>query len=69
MLVSISGEPYETNVDSCVGNDSEDLRCALKSSLLCGRSRRTVYGSSFPGFKLSSISGEVGIFVSSVTSL
>ena len=67
MLDSISVEPYETRVESCVGNDSEDRRRALKSSLLSGRSRRTVYGFSFPG--LSSISGEVGIFVKSVTSL
>ena len=69
MLDSISVEPYETNVDSCVGNDSEDLRRALKNSLLSGRSRCTVYGFSFPVFKLSSVSGEVGIFVKSVTSL
>ena len=67
MLDFISVEPYETSVESCVGNDSEDRRRALKSSLLSGRSRRTVYGFSFPG--LSSISGEVGIFVKSVTSL
>ena len=66
-LDSISGEPYETSVESCVGNDNEDLRRALKSSLLSGRSRRTVYGFSFPG--LSSISGEFGIFVKTVTSL
>ena len=67
MLDSISVEPYETSVESCVGNDSEDRRRALKSSLLSGRSRRTLYGFSFPG--ISSISGEVGIFVKSVTSL
>ena len=67
MLDSISVEQYETSVESCVGNDSEDRRRALKSSLFSGRSRRTVYGFSFPGF--SSISGEVGIFVKSVTSL
>ena len=67
MLDSISVEPYETSFESCVGNDSEDLRHARKSSLLSGRSRRTVYGFSFPG--LSSIFGEVGIFVKSVTSL
>ena len=67
MLDSISVEPYETCVESCVGNDSEDRRRALKSSRLSGRSRRTVYGFSIPG--LSSISGEVGIFVKSVTSL
>ena len=42
MLDSISVEPYETSVESCVGNDSEDLRRALKSSLLSGRSRSTV---------------------------
>ena len=62
-----SVEPYETSVESCVGNDSEDRRRALKSSLLSGRSRRTVYEFSFPG--LSLISGEDGIFVKSVTSL
>ena len=67
MLDSLSVEPYETSVESCVGNDSEDRRRALKSSRLSGRSRRTVYGFSFPG--LSSISGEVGIFNKSVTSL
>ena len=69
MLESISVEPYETNIESCVGNDKEDLRRALKSALLCGRSRRTVYGFSFPGFKLSSISGDVDMFVKSVTLL
>ena len=69
MLESISVEPYETIVESCVGNDKEDLRRALKSSLLSGRSRRTVSGFSFPGFNLSSISGDVGMFVKSVTSL
>ena len=67
MLDSISVEPYETSVESCVGNDSEDRRRALKSSILSGRSSRTVYGFSFPG--LSSISGEAGIFVKSVASL
>ena len=67
MLDSISVEPYETSVESCVGNDSEDRRRALKSSLLSGRSHRTVYGFSFPGF--SSISGEVRMFVKSVISL
>ena len=67
MLDSISVEPYETSVESCVWNDSEDRRRALNSSLLSGRSRRTLYGFSFPG--LSSISGEIGIFVKSVTSL
>ena len=67
MLDSISVEPYETSVDSCVGNDSEDRRRALKSSRLSGHSRRKVYGSSFRG--LSSISGEVGIFVKSATLL
>ena len=69
MLESISVEPYETNVESCVRNDKEDLRSALKSSLLSGWSRRTVYGFLFPGFKLSSKSGDVGMFVKSVTSL
>ena len=67
MLDSISVEPYETSVESCVGNDNDDRRRAPNSSLLSGRSRRTVYGFSFPG--LSSIFGEVGIFVKSVTSL
>ena len=67
MLDSISDEPYETSVESCIGNDNDDRRRALKSSLLSGRSRRTVYGFSFP--ELSSISGDVGIFVKSVTSL
>ena len=62
MLDSMSVEPYETSVESCVGNDSGDRYRAVKSSLLSGRSRRTVYGFSFPG--LSSISGEVGIFKS-----
>ena len=69
MLEAMSVEPYETNVESCVGNDKEDLCRALKSSLLFGRSRRTVYEFSFPGFKLASISGDVGMFVKSVTSL
>ena len=67
MLDSISVDPDESSVEYCDGNDREDRRLALKSSLLSGRSRRTVYGFSFPG--LSSISGEVGIFVKSVTSL
>ena len=67
MLDSISLEPYERSVESCVGNENEDRRCALKSSLLSGRSLLTVYGFSFPG--LSLISGEVGIFVKSITSL
>ena len=57
-LESISVDPYETKVESRVGNDSEDLRRAIKISLLSGRSRRTVYGFSFPGFILSSISGD-----------
>ena len=68
-LESISVEPFETRVDSCVGKDSDDLRRALKRSLFSGRSCRTVYGFSFPGFKLSSISGDVGMSVKSVTSL
>ena len=67
MLDSISVEPYETSVESCVGKDSEDRRRALKSSILSGRSRFTVHGFLFP--ESSSISGEVGIFVKSVTSL
>ena len=69
MLESISVEPYDSNIESCVRNDKEDLHCALKSSLLSGRSRRTVYGFSFPGFKLLSIFGDVGMFVKSVISL
>ena len=68
-LDSMSVDPYETNVDSCVGNDNDDRRRALRSSLLSGSSRRTVYGFSLSGFKVSSISGEVGMFVKSVTSL
>ena len=69
LLESTSVDPYETRVDSCVGKESEDLRRALKSSFLSVRSRRTVYGFSFPRLKLSSISGDVGIFFKSVTSL
>ena len=69
ILDSMSVDPYEINVESCVGNDNDDRRRALRSSLLSGRSRRTVYGFSLSGFKVSSISGEVGIFVKSVTSL
>ena len=65
----MSVDPYETNVESCVGNDNDDRRRALKNSLLSGRSRRTVYGFSLSGFSVTSISGEVGIFVKSVTSL
>ena len=67
MLDSISVEPYETSVESCDGNDSEDRLRALLSSLLSERSRCTLYGFSFPG--ISSISDEVGIFVKYVTSL
>ena len=66
---SMTVDPYETNVESCVGNDKDDRRRALRSSLLSGRSRRTVYGFSLSGFTVSSTSGEVGIFVKSVTSL
>ena len=69
MLESISVEPYKTNVECCVGNDKEYLRRALKRSLLSGRFRRTVYGFSFPGFKLSAISGDFDMFVKSATSL
>ena len=65
----MSVDPYETNVESFVGNDNDDRRRALKSSLLSGHSRRTVYGLSLSGFNVSSISSEVGIFVKSVTSL
>ena len=67
MLESMSVEPYKTSVESCVANESEDLCRALRRSLLSGRSRRTVYGFSFAG--VSSIFGEVGILVRSVTSL
>ena len=59
MFDSMSVDPYETNVESCVGNDNDDRR----------RARRTVYGFSLSGFTVSSISVEVGIFVKSVTSL
>ena len=69
ILDSMSVEPYDTNVESCVGNDNDDRGRALKSSLLSGRSRRTVYGFSLSGFNVLSISGEVGTFVRSVTSL
>ena len=34
-LESISVEPYETNVESSVGNDQEDIRRFLKSSKSC----------------------------------
>ena len=68
ILDSMSVDPFETNVESFVGNDNDDRRRALKS-YLSGRSRRTVYGFSLSGFNVSSISGEVGIFVKSVTSL
>ena len=68
MLESMSVGPYDTSVESCVGKESDDLRRALKSSLLSGLSRRTVYGFSFPGL-VSSISGDFGMFVRSVTSL
>ena len=60
---SISVEPYDTNVDSCVGKDRDDLRRARSSSLLGVCSRRTVYGLSLPCVRLSSTSGDVGIFV------
>ena len=68
MLDSMSVEPYETNVEPCVGNDSEALRRPSIKCLLSVLSRRTVYGFSFPG-SVSSTSGDVGIFVRSVTSL
>ena len=68
MLDSMSVEPYETSVESCVGNDNEALRLPLSRCLVSVLSRRTVYGFSFPGF-VSSASGDVGIFVRSVTSL
>ena len=65
---SISVESYETNVESCVGNESDALRLPLNRCLVSVLSRRTVYGFSFLG-SVSSISGDVGIFVRSVTSL
>ena len=68
MLDSMSVEPYETNVESCVGNDSEALRRPRIKCLVSVLSRCTVYGFSFPG-SVSSTSGDVGIFVRSVTSL
>ena len=68
MLDSMSVEPYETNVESYVGNDSEALRRPRRRCLVSVLSRRTVYGFSFPG-SVSSTSGDVGIFVRSVTSL
>ena len=68
MLDSMSVEPYETSVDSYVGNDSEALRRPRSRCLVSVLSRRTVYGFSFRGFE-SSASGDVGIFVRSVTSL
>ena len=66
---SISVEPYETHVDSWVGNDRDDLRLDIISSLLWGLSRRREYGFLFPGINLLSTSGDVGTFVKSVLSL
>ena len=68
MLDSMSVESYETSVESCVGNDSEALRRPRSRCLVSVLSSRNVYGFSFPG-SVSSISGDVGIFVRSVTSL
>ena len=68
MFDSISVEPYDTSVESCVGNDSDALRLPLRRCLVSVLSRLTVYGFSFSGF-VSSISGDIGIFVKSVTSL
>ena len=65
---SMSVESYETNVESWVGNESDALRLPLNRCLVSVLSRRTVYGFSFLG-SVSSISGDVGIFVRSVTSL
>ena len=48
MLDSMSVEPYETNVESCVGNDSEALR-RPRRCLVSVLSRRTVYGFRFQG--------------------
>ena len=39
---SISVDPYETNVEFCVGKERDDLRRALIYSLLWVLSRRTV---------------------------
>ena len=68
MFDSISVDPYDTNVESCVGNDSDALRLPLSRCRVSVLARLTVYGFSFSGF-VSSISGDVGIFVKSVTSL
>ena len=59
---SLSVEPYETSVDSCVGKERDDLRLARNSSLRMF----PPYGVRVPGFKLS---GDVGLFVRSVTLL
>ena len=68
MFDSISVDPYDTNVESCVGKDNDALRLPLKRCRVSVLARLTVYGFSFSGF-VSSISGDVGIFVKSVTSL
>ena len=68
MFDSISVDPYDTNVESCVGNDSDALRLPLSRCRVSVLARLTVYGFLFSGF-VSSISGDVGIFVKSVTSL
>ena len=49
MLDSMSVEPYETNVESCIGNDSEALRRPRSRCLVSVLSRRTVYGFRFQG--------------------
>ena len=65
---SISVDPYDTNVESCVGKDNDALRLPLSRCRVSVLARLTVYGFSFSGF-VSSISGDVGIFVKPVTSL
>ena len=63
MFDSISVDPYDTNVESCVGNDSDALRLPLSRCRVSVLARLTVYGFSFSGF-VSSISGDVGILLS-----
>ena len=57
MLEPISVEPYKTNVESFVGNDKEDLRRALKRSLLSGRSRVQCMDSRFVGLNYHQFPG------------
>ena len=47
----MSVDPYETNVESCVGNDNDDRRRALRSSLLSGRSVVQYTGFRYLGLK------------------